>query len=57
MTSQHVDIKFLKNGYVVTFLGFLKENGQVVYKFTEELKMLEEIGLHILGKKIEAKEK
>lgn len=52
-----VDIKFKKNGYVVTFVGFLKDNGESVYKFNEELKLVEDIGRALLDKKIEAKEK
>lgn len=52
-----IDIKFKKNGYVVTFVGFLKDNGEVVYKFTEELKLVEDIGKALLDKKIEAREK
>lgn len=54
---KNIDIKFKKNGYVVTFVGFLKENGEVVYKFNDELKLVEDIGKALLDKKIEAKEK
>lgn len=52
-----IKVEYKKNGYVVTFLGFLKDNGESVYKFTEELKLVEDIGKALLDKKIEAKEK
>jgi len=55
--NRFVDIKFKKNGYVVTYAGFLKENGEVIYKFNEELKLVEDLGKALLDKKIEAKEK
>ena len=54
---KHIDIKFKNNGYVVTFTNFMKNNGEVVYKFTEELKLVEDLGAVLLDKKIEAKEK
>jgi hypothetical protein len=54
---KHIDIKFKHNGYVVTFFGFLKDNGEMVYKTTEELQLVEDIGKALLGKKIEAKER
>lgn len=52
-----IEIKFKQNGYVVSFQGFLKDNGEKVYKNTEELSLVEDIGKALLGKKIEAKEK
>lgn len=55
--SKFVDIKFKKNGYVVTYVGFLKNNGEVVYKFNEEIKLVEELGQMLIEKKIEAREK
>ena len=54
---KYVDIKFKQNGYVVSYTGFLKNNGEVVYKWTEELKLLEDLGQMLLEKKVEAREK
>lgn len=55
--TKNIDIKFMANGYVVSFQGFLKDNGQKVYKATEELQLVEDIGKALLGKRIEAKER
>lgn len=54
---KHIDIQFKDNGYVVTFRDFSKDNGEFVYRSTEELKLVEDIGRALLGKKIEAREK
>lgn len=54
---KNIEIKFKQNGYMVNFVGFLKNNGERVYKFTEEFKLLEDIGQAIVDKKVEVKEK
>lgn len=54
---RHIDIQFKDNGYVATFRDFAKDNGEFVYKATEELRLVEDIGRALLGKKIEAKER
>lgn len=54
---RHIEIVFKQNGFVVRYEGMMKNNGDYVYKATEEKKMLEEIGLAILDKKIEVIDK
>jgi len=55
--TKHIDVKFKKNGYVVSYTGFSKNNGEVVYKLNEELKLLEDLGEVLLGKKVQAVER
>ncbi len=52
-----INIQFKQNGFIVKYDGLLKHNGEYVYKMTEEFKMLEEIGLAVVEKKVEVKEK
>lgn len=54
---RQIRIDFKHNGYLVTTSGLLKNNGEYVYKATEEIKLLEALGLALLEKKIEVKEK
>lgn len=51
-----IHISFKQNGYLVTVRGLLKNNGEYVYKATEELRLLETLGLALLDKKVEVKE-
>jgi len=46
-----------KNGMAADFTGFIRVSGEYVFKATEFIQMLEYIGEHILGKKVEVKEK
>lgn len=55
--KKSIYIEFKDNGYLVTSKEFLKGNGQNVYRFTEELKLLEALGMLILEKKVEVKER
>lgn len=54
---KRIKIDFKQNGYLVTIEGLLKNNGEYVYKATEEIKLLEALGLAIIEKKIEVREK
>lgn len=54
---KHIEIVFKSNGYVVTLRDFPRDNGEFVYKATEEFRLLEDIGFAIHGKKIEVREK
>ena len=47
-----IKIESVQNGFIVYVEGSLRKKGRFIYKNTEELKMLEEIGEIILDKKV-----
>jgi hypothetical protein len=47
-----ITIEKLNNGYLVRVADALKANGPYVYKATEELKMLEDVGKAILDQRV-----
>jgi hypothetical protein len=54
---REIKIRFNSNGYTVVSDGFVKNNGDFVFKFTEEKGLLEHIGKIVLDKKVEVIEK
>ncbi len=52
-----IKIKETKNGELVDVSGFIKAEGQYVFKATELLTMLEFVGELLVGRKVEVREK
>lgn len=52
-----ISIKETKNGQLLQVSGFIKAEGQYVFKATEVMAMLEFIGELVVGRKVEVKEK
>jgi hypothetical protein len=52
-----IEIKETKNGQLVQVSGFIKAEGQYVFKATELLQMLEFVGELVVGRKVEVREK
>ncbi len=52
-----IEIKETNNGQIVQVSGYIKSQGQYVFKSTELLTMLEFIGELVVGRKVEVREK
>ncbi len=52
-----IKIKETKNGQLIEIGGFIKAEGQYVFKATELLQMLEFVGELLVGRKVEVREK
>ncbi len=52
-----IKIEETKNGFTVDVTGYIKVGGRYVFRATDILPMLEFIGEHINGRKVEVTEK
>lgn len=49
-----IEIESVNNGYVITTQDTIRSNGVKVYKNTEEMQLLEDIGLLLVDRKVKA---
>lgn len=54
---RHVELQFKNDGYVLIVKGFVRHNGEFVFKATEELRLVERLAEVLMEKRVEIVEK